>query len=260
MRVDVLTIFPEMFRGPLDVSIVGRARAEGHLELHVHDLREHARDRHRLTDDYPFGGGSGMVMKPEPFFQAFDALAPGWPGRPWVVLLSPQGERLTQRKAVELSGRPFLCLLCGRYEGIDERVREGLVDEEISIGDYVLTGGELPAMVLIDAVARLLPGVLGSPASVAEESFTGGLLEYPQYTRPRVFRGMAVPDVLLSGDHGAVRRWRRKQSLCRTALRRPDLLLLAPLDAEDRRLLRELKDEGVFGDGVPAVEQVLAAR
>lgn len=254
--MDVLTIFPGMF-GPLDDSIVGRARAEGILDLRVHDLREFAEDRHRLTDDYPFGGGSGMVMKPEPFYRAFDVLGAGWKVKPHVILLSPQGCRLEQPRVAELARLPHLCLLCGRYEGVDERVGEGLVDEELSVGDYVLTGGELPAMVLVDAVTRLLPGALGGPGSAGEESFAGGLLEYPQYTRPREFRGRQVPEILLSGDHAAIRRWRRKQSLLRTAVRRPDLLSRAELGEEDRRLLGELKREAVLGGASEEVERLL---
>jgi len=257
LRIDVLSIFPGMFAGPLDDSVVGRARAEGILDVRLHDLRAHAADRHRLTDDYPFGGGSGMVMKPEPFFRAMTALGEQWAFRPRVILLSPQGARLEQARVVELSKLGGLCLLCGRYEGVDERVREGLVDEELSIGDYVLTGGELAAMVLIDAIARLLPGTLGGPGSTVEESFNENLLEYPHYTRPRFFAGRSVPDVLLSGDHGAIRTWRRKQSLLRTARRRPDLLMRACLGQEDRTLLEELLREGELAEATRLVRWML---
>lgn len=257
MRIDVLSIFPRMFAGPLDDSVVGRARAEGILDVRLHDLRAYARDRHRLTDDYPFGGGSGMVMKPEPFFEAMAALSDQWASRPRIILLSPQGARLEQARVVELAKLAGMCLLCGRYEGVDERVREGLVDEELSIGDYVLTGGELAAMVLIDAVARLLPGTLGGPGSTVEESFNESLLEYAHYTRPRVFAGRSVPDVLLSGDHGAIRTWRRKQSLARTARRRPDLLMRAKLGQEDRMLLEELLREGALAEAEGLVQWML---
>ena len=258
MRIDVLSIFPGMFAGPLDDSVVGRARSGGILDIRLHDLRDYATDRHRLTDDYPFGGGSGMVMKPEPFFAAVAALAGQWPSRPRIILLSPQGARLDQGRVVQLSRLEGMCLLCGRYEGVDERVREGLVDEELSIGDYVLTGGELAAMVLIDAVARLLPGTLGGPGSTVEESFNEDLLEYPQYTRPRSFAGRPVPEVLLSGDHAAIRTWRRKQSLLRTARRRPDLLMRAGLGREDRVLLQELVGEGALAEAAGLVKWLLA--
>lgn len=223
MRIDVLTIFPPLVAGALEHSIISRARARGLVEIAVHDLREYATDRHRTVDDYPYGGGAGMVMKPEPWFRAVEALRAGSnPGR--VVLLTPQGQRLDQRLVRRLAAEDRLIILCGRYEGVDERVRVHLADEEVSIGDYVLSGGEPAAVVLIDAVARLQPGVLGSPKSTVEESFADGLLEYPQYTRPAEFRGWRVPDVLLSGDHGAVERWRRERQLERTRQRRPDLL------------------------------------
>jgi tRNA (guanine37-N1)-methyltransferase len=247
-----------MFAGPLDDSVVGRARTEGILDVRLHDLRAYAQDRHRITDDYPFGGGSGMVMKLEPFFEAVAALGEQWGARPRIILLSPQGTRLDQGRVVELSRLDGMCLLCGRYEGVDERVREGLVDEELSIGDYVLTGGELAAMVLIDAVARLLPGTLGGVGSTIEESFNDNLLEYPQYTRPRCFAGRAVPEVLLSGDHAAIRTWRRKQSLLRTAKRRPDLLLRAELSRGDRTLLEELLGEGALAEAAGLVKWMLA--
>ncbi len=230
MRVDILTIFPEMFPPVLSASIVKRTIAKGLVKVLVHDLRDWSRDKHRKVDDRPFGGGPGLVMKPEPFFEAVDDLKRLAISdkrlekvSPHVVLLSPQGELLTQGKASALAAKPWLLLLCGHYEGVDERVREGLADEEISIGDYVLTCGELPAMVLVDAVVRLLPGALRA-ASAAQDSFQEGLLEYPQYTRPAEYRGMTVPEVLRSGDSGEVARWRRLTAMRRTAQRRPRLL------------------------------------
>ena len=221
MKIDVLTLFPGMFAGPLDESIVGRARETGRLELRIHNLRDYTHDRHRTVDDRPFGGGPGMVLKPEPVFEAVEALA-GAETR--VILLTPSGRRFDQSVARELAQLPHLLLLCGSYEGVDERVQEALVDDELSIGDYVLTNGALPAMVMIDAVTRLLPGVLGDDASSLDESFSHGLLEYPQYTRPAEFRGVPVPAVLLSGNHAEIARWRAEQSRLRTAGRRPDLL------------------------------------
>ena len=219
MRVDVLTLFPSMFDGPLDESILRRARESGLLELAVHDLRDWTHDRHRTVDDEPYGGGPGMVLKPEPVFEAVEALS-GDETR--VVLMTPQGRPFIQAAARELSGQGHLLLVCGSYEGFDERIRS-LAHEELSIGDYVLTNGALPAMVVIDAVARLQPGVLGDDASSAEESFSEGLLEYPQYTRPAEFRGMKVPEVLLSGHHAEIAKWRREQAERRTRERRPDL-------------------------------------
>jgi tRNA (guanine37-N1)-methyltransferase len=224
MRVDVLTLFPAAFQGPLDVSILGRARRAGLLDLQLHDIREHATDRHRSVDDYPFGGGQGMVMRVDVLDAALDHVRELAPGPGLVVYLSPQGERLSDRLVRELAREPRLILVAGRYEGVDERFVEHCVDRVISIGDYVLTGGELPAMVLIDAVARHLPGALGDEASPAEESFADGLLEHPQYTRPAEYRGWRVPDVLLAGDHAAIAAWRAEQRLLRTAARRPDLL------------------------------------
>ncbi|MDE2746267.1 MAG: tRNA (guanosine(37)-N1)-methyltransferase TrmD [Chloroflexota bacterium] len=223
MRIDVITIFPPLLAGAFDHSIIRRARDSGIVELHVHDLRDYTDDRHRTVDDYPYGGGAGMVMKPEPWFRAVETLRNhDQTGR--AVLLTPQGQRLDQALARRLAEEDRLIVLCGRYEGVDERVREHLVDEEISIGDYVLSGGEPAAVVLVDALVRLQPGALGSPQSTVEESFSDGLLEYPQYTRPPEFRGWRVPDVLLSGDHGAVERWRRERQIERTRARRPDLL------------------------------------
>jgi len=221
MKIDVLTLFPGMFPGPLDESIIKRACESGRLRLGIHDLRDYAHDRHRKVDDRPFGGGPGMLMKPEPLFEAVEALR-GDTAR--VILTSPAGRPFRQEIARELAGEAHLLLVCGSYEGFDERVRESLADDELSIGDYVLTNGALPAMVLIDAVTRLLPGVLGDDESALDESFSERLLEYPQYTRPAEFRGMSVPEVLLSGDHAAIEQWRREQSRDRTAQRRPDLL------------------------------------
>lgn len=242
MRIDVLTIFPGMLAGPLSESIVGRARERGLVEICIHDIRDFARDKHRVTDDYPFGGGAGMIMKPEPLFAAVESVLEQAKGPYRVMLMTPQGRLFTQEVAHKLATESHLILICGHYEGVDERVREALVTDEISIGDYVLTGGELPAMVVIDAVTRVLPGVLDEE-SVAAESFTSGLLDYPHYTRPREFRGMNVPDVLVSGDHEKVRIWRRKQALARTLENRPDLLARATLSPEDRRLLDEVSHE-----------------
>jgi len=220
VKIDVLTLFPAMFAGPLDESIVQRARENGALDLAVHNLRDYTHDRHRQVDDIPYGGGAGMVLKPEPIFEAVRARAGTGP----VILLSPQGERLTQGLVRELAGHRDFYLICGRYEGVDERVGAHLVDREVSIGDYILTGGELPAMVLIDAVSRLVAGVLGSEESPKDESFAVELLEYPHYTRPAVFEGHQVPEVLLSGHHAEIERWRRAQAAERTRRRRPDLL------------------------------------
>lgn len=242
LRFDVLTIFPRMVEAPLEESILARARAAGLIEIAVHDLREWATDRHHTVDDYPFGGGAGMVMKPEPVFAAIEAIQPLATERAMVVLLSPQGRRLDRALVRELAGHRRLLLICGRYEGVDERVREHVVDLEVSIGDVVVSGGELPALLLIDAVSRLVPGVLGSEASLDEESFEDGLLEYPQYTRPAEFREWGVPPVLLSGHHAEVARWRRRERLRRTFERRPDLLATASLTAEDRAWLRTLAD------------------
>ena len=221
MKIDVLTLFPGMFPGPLDESIIKRACESGRLRLGIRDLRDYTHDRHRKVDDRPFGGGPGMLMKPEPLFEAVEALR-GEKTR--VILTSPAGRPFRQEIAQELAGEEHLLLVCGSYEGFDERVRECLADDELSIGDYVLTNGALPAMVIIDAVTRLLPGVLGDDESSVDESFSDGLLEYPQYTRPAEFRGMSVPEVLLSGDHAAIERWRREQARMRTGQRRPDLL------------------------------------
>jgi len=221
MQIDVLTLFPALFAGPLDDSIVRRAREAGRLKLALHDLRGFAHDRHQTVDDRPFGGGPGMLLKPEPIFEAVDKLAEP---ATHVVLLTPAGRTLTQAVVQSLAKHERLLLICGSYEGFDERVRDALADEELSIGDYVLTNGALPAMVVIDAVTRLLPGALGDDASATDESFSQARLEYPQYTRPAEFRGLKVPEVLLSGNHEAIARWRADQADRRTALRRPDLL------------------------------------
>ncbi len=220
MKIDVLTLFPAMFAGPLDESILRRARERGLLELRLHNLRDWTHDRHRTVDDRPFGGGPGMLLKPEPIFEAVESLR-GPDTR--CILLGPAGRRFDQTVARELAALPHLILICGSYEGVDERVREFLVDDELSIGDYILTNGALPAMVVIDAVTRLLPGVLGDAASASDESFGRGGIEYPQYTRPADYRGLKVPEVLRSGDHAAIARWRAEQARLRTAQRRPDL-------------------------------------
>jgi tRNA (guanine37-N1)-methyltransferase len=221
MKIDVLTLFPAMFAGPLDESIIKRAREAGRLDLAIHNLRDYAHDRHRTVDDRPFGGGPGMLLKPEPIFEAVESLAREGTR---VILLSPAGRPFSQAIAQELAGLEHLLFVSGHYEGFDERVRQKLAQDELSIGDYVLTNGALPVMVIIDAVTRLLPGVLGDAESAQEESFSEGLLEYPQYTRPADFRGMKVPDILLSGNHAEIARWRDEQSRLRTEQRRPDLL------------------------------------
>ena len=237
MRIDIVTLFPAMLEAPLAGSILGRARAAGLVDIRVHDLREHAGGRHRVTDEPPFGGGGGMILKPEPLataIQALRATAPAEaPAR--VILLGPAGRRFSQAVARELARRPHLVLVCGRYEGVDERVSERLVDEELSIGDYVLTGGEPAALVVTDAVTRLLPGVLGDGDAPDRDSFTRGLLEHPHYTRPEVFEGTAVPEVLRSGDHRRIARWRALMSVWRTWTRRPDLLETADLSPEEQK-------------------------
>ncbi len=245
MRFHVITIFPDMFDSPFNEGIVKRARDAGLIELHAHDLRYYTHDRHRTVDDYSFGGGPGMVMKPEPLFEAVESLRASGAASvdSPVVLLSPRGRRLDQGIVEDLSRSPELVLICGRYEGVDDRVRQHLATDEISIGDYVLGGGELAAMVMIEAVARLVPGVVGSAESTELESFSDGLLEHPQFTRPADYRGWEVPDVLLSGHHGEVERWRRRESLRHTFHQRPDLLETAPLTDEDRQFLEELRHE-----------------
>jgi tRNA (guanine37-N1)-methyltransferase len=245
MRVDIFTIFPEYFDGPLRASLLGRARDSGLLDVRLHDPRDNATDRHRSVDDTPFGGGAGMVMAPDALFAAFEATdAP----RP-LLLLSAAGPRFDQAHARELARLPGWSLLCGRYEGVDQRVADHLCDGELSVGDYVLAGGEAAALVVIDAVVRLVPGVMGNQASGAEESFADGLLEYPQYTRPAEFRGHPVPEVLRGGDHARVARWRRAQALRRTLERRPDLLGGRELTADEVALLEEFRDDDGSGTG-----------
>ena len=240
MRIDILTLFPQMFDGLLNCSIIARARERGLVDIRLHDIRAHTHDKHHVVDDYPYGGGAGMVLKPEPIFEAVEAIKVELAlSEVPIILLSPQGQLFNQIIARDLAGYEHLILICGHYEGVDERVAEHLATDEISIGDYLLSGGEVAAMAVTDCVVRLLPGVLGSEASLAEESHVGGLLEYPQYTRPETYRGWTVPSVLLSGDHGDVARWRRQQSLLRTAKRRPDLLEKAMLSTEDKKLLSE---------------------
>src|SRR6266852_1964845 len=269
MKIDILTIFPDFFRGPLDYGIVRRARETGLVEISIHDLRAFTKDKHRTVDDRPFGGGEGMVLKPEPIFECLESfgdvasrevrLNPG--AKQSVILLSAQGRRLDQTLAAELSALDQIVLICGRYEGVDERISEHLADREVSIGDYVLSGGELGAAVILDTVTRLIPGALGNEASAQQESFTGlpqqakelsgadstcasgGLLDYPHYTRPAEFRGMPVPDVLVSGDHERIRRWRRRSALEKTLRNRPDLLERVVLGKEDREVLDAIKAE-----------------
>ncbi len=271
MKFEILTIFPDFFRGPLDYGIVRRAREAGLIEIALHDLRTFTHDRHRTVDDRPFGGGEGMVLKPEPIFECLESLGLSsreertrQGGRETVVLLSPQGVLFTQAVAQELINRDRVVLICGRYEGVDERVSEYLADREISIGDFVLSGGELGAAIIVDAVTRLVPGALGNAASAQQESFTassaeendrapgeppsstcrsGGLLDYPHYTRPAAFRGMQVPEVLMNGNHEEIRNWRRRCALRKTLHNRPDLLREAELSREDQRLLAEIEAE-----------------
>jgi tRNA (guanine37-N1)-methyltransferase len=233
MRFDVFTLFPEVFEPYLQTSIVQRARQNDLLLVKLHNIRDWTTDRHRTTDDMPYGGGGGMVMKAEPVFAAVEAVLGQPPACP-VVLLTPQGRVFNHAVAAELAAQPRLALLCGRYEGFDERIRQHLATDQISIGDFVLSGGELPALVLIDAITRLIPGALGDPTGAADDSHASGLLEYPHYTRPPEFRGWRVPDVLLSGDHGRIARWRRQQAILRTATQRPDLLEKAPLTESER--------------------------
>ena len=243
MRFDVLTLFPEMFAGPLGLGIIHRAQQQGLIDIRLHDIRDYTHDRHRTVDDYPFGGDAGMLMKPEPLFEAVEHVrtSGGLDESAPVVLLSPQGRTLTQSVVEELALHRDIVLVCGRYEGVDERVRRYLATHEISIGDYVLSGGELAAMVVIEAVSRLVSGVVGSIQSTEDDSFTTGLLQHPQYTRPAEFRGLAVPKVLLSGNHAEVARWRRRESLRRTFHRRPDLLDSVQLSDDDRRFIETLR-------------------
>jgi tRNA (guanine37-N1)-methyltransferase len=277
MKIDILTIFPDFFRGPLDYGIVRRARETGLVEIGIHDLRNFTKDKHRTVDDRPFGGGEGMVLKPEPIFECLESLGGiaataerrSGDARQSVILLSAQGRRLDQRLASELSALERVVLICGRYEGVDERISEHLADREISVGDYVLSGGELGAAVIVDTVTRLIPGAVGNAASTRQESFTadaefadksvratpneppsstcvsGGLLDYPHYTRPAEFRGMAVPEVLVNGNHDEIRRWRRKTALAKTLHNRPDLLEGVTLSEEDQELLARIRGEGL---------------
>jgi tRNA (guanine37-N1)-methyltransferase len=242
MHFDILTLFPGLFSGVFEESILRRAREAGLVSIQVHNIRDYATGRHRITDDTPYGGGGGMIMKPEPLFAAVEALLGEEQGRVPVILLTPKGRLFSHTVARELSRQRRLLLICGRYEGVDERVHQHLATDEISIGDYVLSGGEIPAMVLVDAVTRLIPGTLGETSAPFEDSHAEGLLEYPHYTRPPVFRGYAVPEVLLSGNHAEITRWRRQQALRRTWERRPDLLQNARITAEDRAYLRQLED------------------
>jgi len=240
MRIDILSLFPEMFVSPLNESIMKRAREQGLVDIVVHDIRDYTHDKHNTADDYPYGGGPGMVLKPEPIFEAAEAIKQklGVSETP-IILLTPQGRLFSQTVARELSRHSHLMLICGHYEGLDERVCEHLATDQISIGDYVLSGGELAALVIVDAVARLIPGVLGSEDSVNDDSHSDGLLEYPQYTRPPSYRGWSVPPVLLSGNHGEVAQWRRRQALVRTAQRRPDLLEKVNICDEERKWISE---------------------
>jgi tRNA (guanine37-N1)-methyltransferase len=239
MKFDILTLFPNMFSSPLKESILGRAIERGLIEIQIINIREFTLDKHQVVDDTPYGGGQGMVMKVEPIARAIDSVKSQNPFAR-TIYLTPQGEPFHQELARRFSSQSHLILLCGRYEGVDERVREIYIDEEVSIGDYVLTGGELAAMVLIDAISRFIPGVLGSNRSAEEDSFFNSLLEYPQYTRPFNFKGHCVPEVLLSGNHSAISSWRRKEALRRTSLRRPDLLARADLSEEDQKLMEEI--------------------
>lgn len=241
MRIDILTLFPEMFHGVLGTSIVGKAREKGLVDIHLVNFRDYSESKHGTVDDTPYGGGGGMVLKPEPIFRAVEAITGA--DKPRVILMCPQGRRYDQKLAEELAREKHLVLICGHYEGYDERIRQYLVTDEISIGDYVLTGGELAAMVIVDSVVRLQEGALGNEQSAKTDSFSTGLLEYPQYTRPAQFRGWSVPDILLSGHHANIERWRLKQSLKRTLERRPDLLESIEITEEMRELLEEIRRE-----------------
>ncbi len=241
MKIDVLSLFPEMFTGVFNHSILKRAQENGAVSYHVTNFRDYSTNKHKSVDDYPYGGGAGMVLTPQPVFDAVANLSEG--KRPRVILMCPQGERFTQKKAEELAKEEHLIFICGHYEGYDERIRENLVTDEISIGDFVLTGGELGSMVVIDSVTRLLPGVLGNDTSAPMDSFSSGLLEHPHYTRPAEYEGMSVPDVLMSGNHEAIRKWRLKESLRRTLNRRSDLLNERNLTKEEQKLLSDIKNE-----------------
>jgi len=243
MEFDVFTLLPEVFPPYLNSSIMNRARQRGLIDVQIHNIRDWAADKHHVTDDEPYGGGGGMVMKVEPVFAAVESVVGPEAGCP-VILLTPQGRVFSQQIAMELVRHPRLALVCGRYEGVDERIREHLVTDEISIGDFVLTGGELPALILIDAISRLIPGVLGDPDAAMDDSHATGLLEYPHYTRPPEYRGWGVPEILLSGNHAKIEKWRREQSLRRTLKRRPDLMDNAPLSESDRKVLKKIQEEG----------------
>lgn len=244
MRIDILTLFTEMCDRVMSESIIGRARAKGIIETHCHNIRDYTENKQKQVDDAPFGGGMGMIVQAQPVYDCFKAVESTGDGqKPYVIYMSPQGKTLSQKKALELSKKPWLVLLCGHYEGVDERVLEEIVDEEVSIGDYVLTGGELPALVLADTVARLVPGVLSSEECFTEESHFSGLLEYPQYSRPRVWKGREVPEVLLSGHHLNIKKWRRRQSLERTLKKRPEMLEKAELSKEDLEYIEKLRTE-----------------
>jgi tRNA (guanine37-N1)-methyltransferase len=243
MEFDVFTLLPEVFPPYLNSSIMQRARQRRLIDVRIHNIRDWAADKHHVTDDEPYGGGGGMVMKVEPIFAAVEGVLGPEAGCP-VILLTPQGRVFNQKIVMELVKQSRLALICGRYEGVDERIREHLVTDEISIGDYVLTGGELPALILIDAISRQIPGVLGDPDGAMDDSHAAGLLEYPHYTRPPKYRGWGVPEILLSGDHAKIEKWRREQSLQRTLKRRPDLLENAPLNESDRKSLKKIQDEG----------------
>ena len=243
MRIDILTLFPEMCSSVLSESIIGRARANGFVEIECTDIRDYTADKHNRVDDAPYGGGPGMIMQAQPIYDCFEALCKKLGKRPRLIYMSPQGKVLTQQKVKQLAQEESIAILCGHYEGVDERVIEEIVDEEISIGDYVLTGGELPALILADSIARMLPGVLAGEEAYSEESHYSSLLEYPQYTRPPEWRGRQVPQVLLSGHHGNINGWRREQSLRRTYERRADLLERAQLDKNDKKFLSSLKSD-----------------
>ena len=242
MNIRVFTIFPEMFEGPFTSSLLHKAREKGILNIEIINFREYSQDKHKTVDDYPYGGGVGMVLKPEPIINALEDKIDLSNNDQEVILLTPQGKVFNQQEAINLSTKKSLAFICGHYEGFDERIRK-FVTKEYSLGDYVLTGGELPAMVIVDAVARLIPGVIKEKASFQEDSFYTGLLEYPQYTRPRIFRELEVPDVLLSGNHERIRLWRKKEALRRTLFRRPDLLAKYQLTKEEEKLLKEIKEE-----------------
>lgn len=240
---NILTIFPGMFEGVFQESLLKRAQEEGLLEINLINIRDYSTDKHNRVDDYPYGGGPGMVMKPGPVFRAFADINENADSTPHSIFMSPQGKTFDQQKAIQLTEHKEITILCGRYEGIDARIREELIDEELSIGDYVLTGGELPAMVVVDAIARMIPGVLGDTDSIKEDSFYQGILGYPQYTRPSNFEGEEVPQVLMSGNHAKIDEWRRKEALRLTHLRRPELLKEADLTEQDRELLEQIKEE-----------------